>query len=64
MGNILFSISHATKSRKTTKDEERLIELIDSKTISICHNIKDPNNSFSLQTKHSFPPDSTTHTSP
>ena len=43
-----FSISHATKSRKTTKDEERLIELIDSKTISICHNIKDPNNSFSL----------------
>ena len=43
-----FSISHATKSRKTTKDEERLIELIDSKTISVCHNIKDPNNSFSL----------------
>ena len=45
-----FTISHAVNKRKTIKDDERLADLLDSKTISICNNVKNPSISLS-QTK-------------
>ena len=36
-----FYISQATGKKKTVKDEERLFNLIDSKTINICHNVSE-----------------------
>lgn len=37
-----FVISHATGKTKTSRDEERLAELIDSRTVLICHNVENP----------------------
>lgn len=37
-----FFISKATNSRQRIKDEERLSDLIDSKTVNICYNSKNP----------------------
>lgn len=45
-----FVISNATGKRKTAKDEERLSDLLDSKTVLICNNVADPSISLS-QTK-------------
>ena len=45
-----FVISNATGKAKTEKDSERLSDLIDSKTVLICYNVKDPGISLS-QTK-------------
>ncbi len=45
-----FTISHAVNKRKTIKDDERLADLLDSKVISICNNVKNPSISLS-QTK-------------
>ena len=45
-----FTISHAVSKRKTIKDDERLADLLDSKTITICNNVKNPSISLS-QTK-------------
>ena len=42
-----FVISRATGKRKTTKDEERLSDLIDSRTILLCNNVKRPGISLS-----------------
>ena len=42
-----FFITHATGKKKSTKDEERLADLIDSKTINICYNVSNLSNSFS-----------------
>lgn len=45
-----FVISRATGKKKNTKDEERLADLLDSKTVIICNNVKNPSASLS-QTK-------------
>ena len=37
-----FVLSAATGKKKTTKDEERLFDLIDSKTVLPCFNVSDP----------------------
>ena len=42
-----FFITHAIGKKKSTKDEERLSDLIDSKAINICYNVSNPSNSFS-----------------
>ena len=41
-----FYISQATGKKKTIKDEERLSDLIDSKTVNICYNVSAPSVSF------------------
>lgn len=43
-----FSISKATNSRKRVKDEEYLADLIDSKTVLLCNNVKDPSIALNL----------------
>ncbi len=43
-----FFISKATKSRKRVKDEEFLADLIDSKTVLLCSNVKDPSIALNL----------------
>lgn len=43
-----FFISKATNSKKRNKDEEYLADLIDSKTVLICNNIKDPSVALNL----------------
>jgi len=43
-----FFISKATNSRKRIKDEEYLADLIDSKTVLICNNVKDPSAALNL----------------
>ena len=43
-----FFISKATKSRKRVKDEEYLADLIDSKTVLLCSNVKDPSIALNL----------------
>ncbi len=43
-----FFISKATNSRKKSKDEEYLSDLIDSKTVLLCNNIKDPSIALNL----------------
>lgn len=43
-----FILSKAIGKRKTTKDEELLYNLVDSKTVLICHNTTDPRVSLSL----------------
>lgn len=45
-----FSLSFATKKRTTLKEQELLSELIDSRIVLICYNVKDPSISLS-QTK-------------
>lgn len=45
-----FMLSQAVGKRRTTKDEELLSDLIDSKTVMICHNVNDPSVSLA-QTK-------------
>lgn len=45
-----FVISNATGKKKNSKDEERLSDLIDSRTVLICNDVKDPGISLS-QTK-------------
>ena len=45
-----FMISGATGKRKSAKDMERLSDLIDSRTVLICHDVSDPSVSLS-QTK-------------
>lgn len=42
-----FVISAATGKQKTTKDEERLFDLIDSKIVLPCYNVANPNASLS-----------------
>ena len=42
-----FVISNATGKKKTSKDSERLSDLIDSRTILPCYNVKDPGISLS-----------------
>ena len=42
-----FYISHALRKRKREKDEERLADLIESKTINICYNVSAPSISLS-----------------
>ena len=37
-----FVLSRATGKRKTTRDEERLSDLIDSRTVLLCNNVKKP----------------------
>ncbi|MBR2790141.1 MAG: ATP-binding protein [Eggerthellaceae bacterium] len=37
-----FFISEATGKRKTDKDDERIFELLDSKTVLVCRNTTDP----------------------
>ncbi len=43
-----FFINKATKSRKRVKDEEYLADLIDSKTVLLCNNVKDPSIALNL----------------
>ena len=43
-----FFISKATSSRKRLKDEELLADLIDSKTVLLCSNVKDPSIALNL----------------
>lgn len=38
-----FMLSQAVGKRRTSKDEELLADLVDSKTVMICHNVNDPN---------------------
>lgn len=38
-----FRITAATGKQRTTKDEERLFDVLDSKTVSACYNVTDPN---------------------
>ena len=45
-----FFISKATNSRKRVKDEEFLADLIDSKTVLLCRNVKDPSIALNLTT--------------
>lgn len=45
-----FMLSQAVGKKRTTKDEELLSDLIDSKTVMICHNVNDPSVSLA-QTK-------------
>lgn len=45
-----FVISHATGKKKTSKDEERLFDLINSKIVLPCYNIVNPGSALS-QTK-------------
>ena len=45
-----FMIASATGKRKSVKDMERLSDLIDSRTVLICHDVSDPSISLS-QTK-------------
>lgn len=45
-----FMLSQAVGKKRTTKDEELLSDLIDSKTVMICHNVNDPGISLA-QTK-------------
>lgn len=45
-----FMLSQAVGKKRTTKDEELLSDLIDSKTVMICHNVNDPSISLA-QTK-------------
>ena len=43
-----FFISKATKNRKRVKDEELLADLVDSKTVLLCSNVKDPSIALNL----------------
>lgn len=43
-----FVISAATGRQKTTKDEERLFDLIDAKIVLPCYNITNPSVALSL----------------
>lgn len=43
-----FLISKATNNRKRNKDEQLLFDLIDSKTVLICNNVRDPSIAFNL----------------
>lgn len=45
-----FMLSQAVGKKRTTKDEELLSDLIDSKTVMMCHNVNDPSVSLA-QTK-------------
>ena len=45
-----FFISKATNSRKRVKDEEFLADLIDSKTVLLCRNVKDSSIALNLTT--------------
>lgn len=45
-----FMLSQAVGKKRTSKDEELLSDLIDSKTVMICHNVNDPSISLA-QTK-------------
>lgn len=45
-----FMLSQAVGKKRTSKDEELLSDLIDSKTVMICHNVNDPGISLA-QTK-------------
>lgn len=45
-----FMLSQAVGKKRTTKDEELLSDLIDSKTVMICYNVNDPSVSLA-QTK-------------
>lgn len=45
-----FMLSQAVGKKRTTKDEELLSDLIDSKTVMVCHNVNDPSVSLA-QTK-------------
>lgn len=45
-----FMLSQAVGKKRTTKDEELLSDLIDSKTVMVCHNVNDPGISLA-QTK-------------
>lgn len=52
-----FSLRQAIKSRKSSKDEERLFDLIDSKIINICNQVTEPSLSMNLSvdlTKYKF----------
>lgn len=42
-----FMISRATGKKKISKDEERLSDLIDSRTVLICYDVEDPSVSLS-----------------
>lgn len=37
-----FSLKSATKTSKTSKDDERIFDLLDSKIVNICYNVVDP----------------------
>mgnify|MGYP003300740223 CR=1 FL=1 len=43
-----FYISKATNGRKKAKDEELLADLVDSKTVLLCNNVKDPSIALNL----------------
>ena len=45
-----FVISRATGKKKSSKDEERLADLLSSKTVQICNNVTDPGVSLSQTT--------------
>lgn len=50
LGKKNFVISHATGKQKTAKDEERIFEMLNSKTALACYNVTQPGISLS-QTK-------------
>lgn len=47
-----FVISNATGKRKTSKDEERIYDLIDSKIVLPCYNLSQPSLTLSQNMKH------------
>ena len=52
-----FSLHYAVKSNKSSKDEERIFDLLDSKIVNACYQITDPSISFSQSidlTKYKF----------
>ncbi len=48
LGNKKFSLGKAINRRITTRDEELLYDLLDSKTVLICYNVTDPNVALNL----------------